>query len=135
MTRSSVVLPDPEGPSSATSSPEWTVKLTSRSAMKLPNDLVRFLTSMLISVPTRADLQVGLSRRGQFSFQNRLHNQRHDRQQRQQRRDGERRLEHVLVIEDLDVQRQRVRLAADLAGDYRHRAELAHRPRITEDGS
>ena len=52
---------------------------------------------------------------------------------RQQRRDGERRREVVLVVEDLDVQRHRVGLAADVAGDDRHRAELAHRARVAED--
>src|SRR6187399_2458666 len=99
MIRSSVVLPEPEGPSSATSSPECTVKLTSRSATKLPNDFVRLRTS----IPTV-----------QSPFKNRLDDQRHHRQQRQQRRHGKRRLEHVFVVENLDVQRQRVGFAANL---------------------
>ena len=62
-----------------------------------------------------------------------LERQRDEREQRQQRRDGERRRELVFVVEDLDVQRQRVRRAADVAGHDRHRAELAHRPRVAED--
>ena len=37
MTRSSDVLPEPEGPSSATSSPLSTVRLTSDSAANEPN--------------------------------------------------------------------------------------------------
>src|SRR5438270_5156666 len=48
MIRSSVVLPEPEGPSSATSSPVFTSRLTSSSAVKLPNRFVMLRTSMLI---------------------------------------------------------------------------------------
>ena len=62
-----------------------------------------------------------------------LQHQRDQRQRGQQRRDGERRGELVFVVENLDVQRHRVGLAADVAGDDRHRAELAHRPRVAQD--
>ena len=41
--------------------------------------------------------------------------------------------EVVLVVEDLDVQRHGVGLAADVAGDDRHRAELAHGAGVAED--
>jgi hypothetical protein len=41
--------------------------------------------------------------------------------------------EVVLVVENLDVQRQRVGMAADVAGDDRHGAELAHRAGVAED--
>src|SRR5579859_6541805 len=40
MTRSSVVLPEPEGPSNATSSPPGTSSVTSSSAVKRPKRLV-----------------------------------------------------------------------------------------------
>ncbi len=40
MMRSSVVLPDPDGPSSATSSPEATRKLTSLTDVNAPNVFV-----------------------------------------------------------------------------------------------
>ena len=49
MMRSSVVLPQPEGPSSATSSPVGKSRLTSPSAVKLPNDLWMLRTWMLMS--------------------------------------------------------------------------------------
>ena len=39
MIRSKVVLPEPEGPNRATSSPLATVRLTSRRAVNSPNDL------------------------------------------------------------------------------------------------
>ena len=39
MIRSSVVLPEPDGPSSATNSPVATLRLTSRSAVNAPNVL------------------------------------------------------------------------------------------------
>ena len=47
MIRSSVVLPEPEGPSSASSEPAGTSRLTLSSAWKLPNRLLMFLTEML----------------------------------------------------------------------------------------
>ena len=48
--RSRVVLPQPDGPSSATSSPGRTSKLTSRSAVKLPKVLLTLRMSMPIGV-------------------------------------------------------------------------------------
>src|SRR5688572_16649868 len=48
MMRSSVVLPEPLGPSSATSSPVPIVRLTFFSAWKLPKVLLTLLTSMLM---------------------------------------------------------------------------------------
>src|SRR5882724_273319 len=53
-------------------------------------------------------------------------------QQRQQRGDGEGGDEVVLVVEDLDVQRHGVGLAADVAGDHGDGAELAHRARVAQ---
>ena len=59
MIRSSVVLPPPDGPSSATSSPGATVKLTSSSATKLPKPLLTLRTSMaIVMVSTKPDLTV-----------------------------------------------------------------------------
>ena len=48
MMRSSVVLPQPDGPSSATSSPVGNSRLTSSSATKSPNVLRMLRTSMLM---------------------------------------------------------------------------------------
>jgi hypothetical protein len=44
MMRSKVVLPQPDGPSSATSSPVGKSRETLSSAVKLPNCLLMFLT-------------------------------------------------------------------------------------------
>src|SRR5258708_21864289 len=48
MIRSNVVLPEPDGPSSATSSPDSTLRLTLCNAANAPNFFVMFLTSTLI---------------------------------------------------------------------------------------
>ncbi len=61
-----------------------------------------------------------------------LHDQRHHREQREQRRHREGRRTLVLVVEDLDVQRHRVGLSADVPGDDRDGAELAHRARVQQ---
>ena len=50
MIRSKVVLPQPDGPSNATSSPDGKSKETLFRATKLPNVLLTFLTSILIMV-------------------------------------------------------------------------------------
>ena len=93
MIRSSVVLPEPDGPSSASSSPSSTLRSTSSSAAKLPNFLTRFLTSMVIG---RRVL------RRRVTFENGLGDQRDQRQHRQQRGDREGGDELVLVVENLD---------------------------------
>ena len=54
-------------------------------------------------------------------------------EQGEERGHGEGGLELVLVVEDLDVQGQGVGEAADVAGDDRHRPELAHRAGVAED--
>ena len=105
MIRSIVVFPPPEGPSSATSSPDGTSKLTFLSAVKLPNALLTFPN---LNGHGFVD---GLFH---LALGNRLDHQRHQRQKRQQRRHGERRLKVVLVVENLHLQRQRVRQAADV---------------------
>src|ERR1039458_9924670 len=60
-------------------------------------------------------------------FEKFLERQGDDRDHAEQRRDGEGAGIIVLVIEDLDVQRQRIGLAAYVAGHDRYRAELAQR--------
>ncbi len=54
MMRSRLVLPEPEGPSRATSSPVGTVRLTSFTATKEPKDFVTLRTSIDIVEPLRA---------------------------------------------------------------------------------
>src|SRR2546430_4190759 len=101
--RRSVVLPDPEGPSNASNSPDWMSRLTSPSAVKVPKRLVALRTEMRIGL-VLAD----------FGFERDFREQRHEREQRQQRRDRERRHELIFVVENFDVQRHGVGLAADM---------------------
>src|SRR3954453_9066470 len=124
MMRSSVVLPEPDGPSSASSSPSLTLRSTPSRALKLPNFLTRFLTSMLTCVMSFVEV----------IFQNGLGDQRDQRQHCRQRGDRERRDELVFVVENLDQQRHGVGLAADMAGDDGDRAELANCERVAEQG-
>src|SRR3989338_10626800 len=118
MVRSSVVFHDPEGPRRATSSPEGTVRLTSFSAAKWPKSFVTLRTSMLM-------LHLPLNER--------LDDQGHQRQERQERGDGEGGRGVVLIVEDFNMERDRGGPPADVAGHHRNRAELAHRPRVAED--
>ena len=39
----------------------------------------------------------------------------------------------IIVVEDFDMQRHRVREPANVAGNHRHGAELAHRARVAQD--
>src|SRR5689334_22943294 len=114
MMRSSVVLPDPEGPRSATSSPVSTVKLTSSTETKSPKRLVMLRSSMDMA----------------SAFDELLECEGHQREQRKERRARERRRELVFVVEDLDVQRQGIRRAADVARHHGHGAKFAHRARV-----
>src|SRR5688572_16109341 len=105
MMRSNVVLPDPDGPSSATSSPEGTVRLTSSSAVNAPKRFATRSTSMCkVALP----LEQLADRQGD------------DREQGQQRGDGEGGRELVLVVQNLHLQRDGHGLAAHLAGHNRH---------------
>src|SRR4051812_28005952 len=126
MIRSKVVLPEPEGPSSASNSPLPTLRSTLSSAAKAPNFLTMFLTSMVTLIVPR-----GLSF-VQAPFQDGLHDQRDQRQNRQQRGNRKRRYELVFVVENLDQQRHGVGLAADVARHHGHRAELAHRTGVAQ---
>src|SRR6478609_3219547 len=117
MMRSSVVLPDPDGPSSARSSPVSTVRVTSSTATKSAKRLSMLRSSMLMGP----------------AFDELLETQRDEREHGQQRCAGERGGELVLVVEDLDVQREGVGRAADVTGHHGHGAELAHRPCVAEN--
>ena len=70
---------------------------------------------------------------GRPPLDQRLRDERDERQHGQQRGHGERGDEVVFVVEDLDVQRHRIGLAPDVAGHDRDGAELAHRAGIAED--
>src|SRR3954470_18346212 len=122
MIRSSVVLPEPDGPSSASNSPCATLRSTLSSAAKLPNFLRMFFTSMVTWLLSFV----------QPALENGLHDQRDQRQHRQQRRNRKRRYELIFVVENLDQQRHGIGLAADMARHDRHRAEFAHGARIAQ---
>src|SRR5690349_3537187 len=103
MMRSSVVLPQPDGPSSATSSPVGKSRLTSPSAVKLPNDLWMLRTWMLMGEGfLGADGGLSAGRRfgggdRRAPFDELLDRQRDERQQGQQRRHRERGRELIFV--------------------------------------
>src|SRR3546814_4319125 len=65
-------------------------------------------------------------------FDDGFENERHQRKECEQRRDREGGDEIIFIVEDLDMQRHRVGLSAQMAGNDRHRAELPHRARIAE---
>src|SRR5450759_3564864 len=67
------------------------------------------------------------------AFNERLHNERCDREQHKQRCDRECAHKVVLIVENLDMQRHRVREAPDMARDDGDCAELTHGARIAED--
>src|SRR5690606_33243399 len=120
--RKSVVLPEPEGPSSAISSPPWMSSETSWRAAKRSNSLRTLVRRSSMSVsPVRG----GFSMTGASgvvavidTLQNRLQQQRHQRQQRQQRGDGEGGDEVVFIVKDFDMQRHGYGLAAQAAGNH-----------------
>src|ERR1700687_5583326 len=108
MMRGSVLWPERDGPSNAINSPELTSRLTWSRAVKAPKRLVTsckaiFMGSLLIP---------------RSAFQHHLGDERDQGQQCQQRRYRKRRHELVFVVEDLDMQRHGVGLAAHMARDH-----------------
>src|SRR3954471_20918989 len=101
MIRSSVVLPEPEGPRSAVSLPLLTERLTSASAVYCPKVLRRLWASTLIRKSGCPFLCPPLNQA--------LEQQRHQREQREERGNREGGYEIVFVIEDFDMQRHCVR--------------------------
>src|SRR6188508_3087196 len=89
ITRSSVVLPEPDGPSRATSLPSGMRSSMRSSAGSSVNafEILSMVTCM------------------RFPFEDGLHRDRDERDRDQDRRDGERRLVLEVVVENLDVQR------------------------------
>src|SRR5919109_4786547 len=141
--RSTVVLPPPLGPSSPTSSPSCTERLTLLTAVTWPNCLLTLRSSMLIRRGSQHSrffrLNDGLLGvlviARLFPFEQRLDAKRQQRQQGQQARDGERGRGVVFVVKLLDPQRHRVGDARDVAGNDRDGAEFAHGPGVAQDDS
>src|SRR5688500_9991956 len=129
MMRKSVVLPEPEGPSSAMSSPVRTERLTVFSATKSPNCLVRSTASMPIGGSG------GVAAAPKLPFKNRLGRKSDERERHEERGDGEGCNEVVLIVEDLHVKGHGVGEAADVARDDGDGAELTHGARVAEEHS
>src|SRR3954471_20278032 len=121
ITRSSVDLPPPLGPSSAVSEPSGTTTDTSLSAACSPNRLLTPWASIAMELPLPVE---------------ECHREEHrDGQQREQDARGIRR-RHVEALEAiLDEHGERLGPALKLARDDAHRAELAERPRRREHDS
>src|SRR5258708_15190453 len=98
MMRSSVVLPEPEGPSSASSSPCFTSSLTASSATVPSNRLLRSRTSMPMLPRSREGELAGVT-----PFEEPLDRQRDQRKRSEERCDGKGRNDVVLIVEDLDL--------------------------------
>ena len=91
-------------------------RLTLSQTTVAPKRLLRFRTSMLMRVlRSHGRRSIAAIRRSTRYFSSK----RDQRQQGEQRGDGEGGRELVFVVEDLDVQRHGVGLAADVAGDHR----------------
>ena len=120
--RNSVVFPEPQGPSSATNPPP-TLRSTSSSAAKAPNCVSKLRTSIVRTCPAKSSRSTMVLAPGSPA------------PARPTRTPSRTRPKLIFVIKNLHVQWHRVGLAANMAGDHRHRAELAHRPRVAQDHS
>ncbi len=98
MMRNSVVLPEPDGPSKATSFPLGTTRSTLLSALKAPKVLVMPVAIILMVVRSRLGASLL-----EFPFDEAFQNERDDRQDREERSHGERTDKVVFVVENLDV--------------------------------
>ena len=120
MIRSSVVLPEPDGPSSAMSSPARPRGRRRRSA-GVAVEVLRRARSIAMShrhAFSGSSRRAGRSRRSAIRAAV-LSDEGDEREERQERGDGEGGDEVVLIVEDLDLQRHGVGQAADVAGDDR----------------
>src|SRR4029450_6277702 len=124
--RKSVVLPEPEGPSSATNSPVSTLKLTPLSAAKSPNFFPMLRISMLILSFRRRPLRNFADVDLRFPIDQRFERNCHQGQNGEQRRHGESRRRVILVVEYLGMQWDRVGRSSNMAGHDGHGTELSH---------
>ncbi len=116
MMRSSVVLPEPEGPSSASNSPARMSSVKSRSTAAVSK--VFETDSTLIAVALPIGLVTSCARRdvvGVAPFEDGFDDEGDKSEAGKEGGDGERGNEVVLIVEDLHVQRERVGQSADVA--------------------
>src|SRR5215211_2183511 len=134
MSRNRVVLPEPEGPSSAISSPARTDRLTPPTAVASPNRLLR--STALMSVP--AFQSMGRPSRDGMAIpplEDGLCRQSEEGDASQERGDRKSGHEVVFIVEDLDVKRHGGGQATDMARDDGDGAELAHRAGIAQENA
>src|SRR5262245_38823400 len=122
ITRSSVDLPDPEGPRRAVSEPPGTSRLTSSRATKLPNRLVTSIAVIATDPP----------------FQREQVHADHDDDREEEQHPGGAECAHLarlpeLVVLLLDEERHGLGLARDLVGHHGDGTVLAQRARRRED--
>src|SRR5579862_6478860 len=129
-TRSSVVLPEPDGPSSATNSPASIARSTRSTAGVLPNRQVMPSSAMAVPCPLSTR---GLVLAAEPPLEEAFGDQRDQREEGEKSGDTEGGGEIVLIVEHLDMERQRVGQAADMAGHDRDRAEFAHGAGIAQE--
>src|SRR5579859_1772464 len=140
-TRSSVVLPEPEGPSSARNSLSRACSETSFSAGNRPNDLETPLISSdsgeapFAAAPLaekRSVSAVGCEFSGMSPFESGLEDQGDEPEGGQEtgRREGAD--EVIVIVKHLDMKRERSCQAADVAGDDGDGAEFAHGARVAQ---
>src|SRR3954470_9878549 len=116
MMRRSVVLPDPDGPRSARSSPARTSSDTPRSAAVSPNSFAIPATRMSMPVPSSRGRSPGESV-AVSPLEEGLRCEGDDGQESEERGDGESRDEVVLIVENLNVKRHGVGQAPHVSGD------------------
>ena len=126
MMRSSVVLPEPDGPSSATNRPRGISRSTASRAAKCPNFFVIWRTVMLMR-PSPSTLYARATRRRLLSTNVA------SASSASSDATANAGTKQVIVIENFDLQRHGIRQPADVTRDDRHRAELAHGARVAED--
>src|SRR3954464_8533376 len=115
MIRSSVVLPEPDGPRSARSSPARTSSDPPRSAAVSPNSFAISATRMSMPVPR----SMGRSPRERITvspLEERLGCEGDHSQESEERSDRKGRDEVVLIVENLNVKRHGVGHAPDMSG-------------------
>src|SRR5262249_6949381 len=133
--RRKVVLPEPEGPSSASSSPGRTSRLISTTAAAAPKDLDN--PSAAIAIATRSGSGRSAPSGGgegvsMSPLEERLGAEGDEGKACQKRGDGESSDEVVFIVEYLHVERHGVGEATYVAGNNRHRAEFTHGAGIAE---
>src|SRR5918997_4087924 len=123
--RSKVVLPDPEGPSSATNSPSPTVSQTPFRAAKAEKLLETRSTSIDMSETRRELAAVPPLERG-------LERKCDEGEEGEERSNGEGGDKVIVIVKCLNLQRHGVGLAADVTGNDAYCAKLAHGPGVAQ---